>query len=217
MESTTCPAPPTNAGRKLPPEPLTPDEVRSLVAAASNRSPSGIRLRALIGVLYGAGLRLAEALALKPADVDTQLGILRVLHGKGDQARTVGLDPGGAALLDRWLDRRKTLGLNGRHPIFATYEVGKMGRPMDPRYVRTALARLGMRAGVDKRVHPHGLRHSLAFDLAQRGVPTHQIQAQLGHASLAVTDRYVRHLMPADVVAVMRGRTWVQEDTNGGT
>lgn len=211
MDSPTRPAPPTNAGRKLPPEPLTPDEVKALVAAASNRSPSGIRLRALIGVLYGAGLRLAEALALKPADVDTQVGILRVLHGKGDQARTVGLDPSGAALLDRWLDQRRALGLNGRHPIFATYEMGKAGRPMDPRYVRTALARLGARAAVDKRVHPHGLRHSLAFDLAQRGVPTHKIQAQLGHASLAVTDRYVRHLMPADVVAMMRARTWGPE------
>lgn len=202
------PTPPTNAGRTLPPEPLTPDEVRALVAAASNRSSSGIRLRALIGVLYGAGLRLAEALALRPSDVDTQEGVVRVRHGKGDRARTVGLDPGGAALLDRWLDRRKSLGLNGRHLIFATYETGKVGQPLDPRYVRAALARLGGRADLDKRVHPHGLRHSLAFDLAQRGTPTHQIQAQLGHASLAVTDRYVRHLMPADVVAVMRGRDW---------
>lgn len=202
------PTPPTNAGRSFPPEPLTADEVAALVAAASNRSSSGIRLRALIGVLYGTGLRLAEVLALRPSDVDTRRGVVRVLHGKGDRARTVGLDPKGAALLDRWLDRRRTLGLTGRHPIFATYETGKPGRALDPRYVRATLARLGAKAGLVKRVHPHGLRHSLAFDLAQHGVPTHQIQAQLGHGSLAVTDRYVRHLMPADVIAVMRERTW---------
>lgn len=202
------PTPPTNAGRKLPPEPLTPGEVLALVAAASNRSSSGIRLRALIGVLYGAGLRLAEALSLRPSDVDTRAGVVRVRNGKGGRSRTVGLDPQGAALLDRWLDRRTRYGLNGRHPIFCTYEVGRVGRPLDPRYVRATLARLGARAGIEKRVHPHGLRHSLAFDLAQRGVPPHQIQAQLGHASLAVTDRYVRHLMPADVVAVMRSRDW---------
>jgi integrase len=54
----------------------------------------------------------------------------------------------------------------------------------------------------------HGLRHSLAFDLAQRGVPTHVIQAQLGHSSLAVTDRYVRHLLPSDVIETMREREW---------
>lgn len=200
--------PPTNAGRKLPAEPLTPDEVRRLIAAASNRSSSGIRLRALIGVMYGAGLRLAETLALEPRDVDTNTGTIRVRNGKGGKTATVGLDPHGCALLDRWLDRRARYGLNGRHPIFATYEAGKLGRPLDPRYVRTALARLGVKAGIDKRVHPHGLRHSLAFDLAQRGVPTHVVQAQLRHSSLAVTDRYIRHLMPADVIAVMRDRAW---------
>lgn len=200
------PTPPTNRGRKLPPEPLTADEVRQLLAAASNRSSSGVRLRALIGVLYGSGVRLAEALALRLPDVDTRAGVLRVANGKGARFRTIGLDVRGAALLDQWLDRRRELGLNGRHPIFATYETGKVGRPLDQRYVRLALARLGIRAGLDKRVHPHGLRHSLAYDLAQRGVPTHQIQAQLGHASLAVTDRYVRHLMPADVVEMMRLR-----------
>lgn len=205
------PTPPTNAGRKLPPEPLTVAEVQQLLAAASNRSSSGIRLRALIGVMYGAGLRLNETLTLEPRDVDTQAGIVRVRNGKGQKARTVGIDPHGAALLDRWLDRRGRLRLTGRHPIFAIYETGKVGRALDPRYVRTALARLGVKAGLgDKRVHPHGLRHSLAFDLAQRGVPTHAIQAQLGHGSLATTDRYVRHLMPLDVINIMRDRDWTE-------
>lgn len=202
------PTPPTNQGRKLPPEPLTPSEVRQLLSAASNRSSSGIRLRALIGVMYGSGLRLGETLALFPKDIDTAQGIVRVGNGKGGKSRTVGLDPHAASLLDRWLDRRSTYGLNGRHPIFAQYTTGKTGQPIQPRYVRTALARLGDRAGLDKRVHPHGLRHSLAFDLAQRGVPSHAIQAQLGHASLAITDRYVKHLMPAEVIDVMRQRDW---------
>lgn len=200
--------PPTNKGRKLPAEPLTATEVAALLAVASNRSSSGIRLRAMIGVWYGSGLRLAETLDLAPRDADTQAGTIRVREGKNRKSATVGIDPRGAALLDRWLDRRRTLGLTARHPIFAQYEAGKVGQPLDPRYVRAALARLGERAGITKRVHPHGLRHSLAFDLAQRGVPTHVIQAQLRHESLAVTDRYVRHLMPADVIAIMRDRKW---------
>jgi integrase len=158
--------------------------------------------------MYGSGLRLAEVLALRPHDVDTRTGTIRIRHGKGDKARTVGIDPHGAALLDAWLERRRTLGLNGRHLIFATYEKGRVGEPVDPRYVRQALARLGVKAGLEKRVHPHGLRHSLAFDLAMSGTPTHQIQAALGHSSLAVTDRYVRHIAPADVVATMRAREW---------
>jgi integrase/recombinase XerD len=200
--------PPSNAGRRFPPEPLTRAEVRSLLGAASARSSSGIRLRALVGLMYGSGLRVSEALALHSRDVDLGAGTVRVRRGKGGSSRLVGLDPYASALVARWLDRRRSLGLTGRHPVFATYESGRLGRALAPRYVRTALARLGRRAGLEKRVHPHGLRHSLAFDLAQSGIPVHQIQAQLGHASLAVTDRYVRHLMPADVVEAMRDRDW---------
>jgi integrase/recombinase XerD len=202
------PVPPTNAGQKRPVEPLTADEVRALLGAASNRSSSGIRLRALIGVMYGSGLRLAEVLALKPHDVDTKAGTIRIRHGKGDKARVVGIDPHGAALLDAWMERRKTHRLNGRHLIFCVYETGKVGQPLDPRYVRTALARLGVKAGIEKRVHPHGLRHSLAFAMATSGTPTHQIQAALGHTSLAVTDRYVRHLSPVEVIEAMKAREW---------
>ncbi|WP_092622601.1 site-specific integrase [Jiangella sp. DSM 45060] len=201
-------SPPTNAGRTFVAEPLTEDEIGQLVAAASNRSNSGIRLRAIIGVLYGSGLRIAETLALYPRDADTQGGTVRVREGKGGTTATVGLDPSGAALLDRWLDRRRQLGLTGRHPIFAQYTAERVGRPLDPRYVRAALARLGEKAGIDKRVHPHGLRHSLAFGLAQDGVPMHVIQGQLRHGSLATTDRYIRHLHPGDVIDVMRGRAW---------
>lgn len=201
-------APPTNAGRRFVPEPLTRDEVKRLLSAASNRSSSGIRLRGMVGVMYGAGLRLAEALTLYPRDVDTRDGTVRVRTGKGEQYRTVGITTAGAAQLDRWLDHRRALGLTGQQPTFCTYELGRAGLPLSQRYVRTALRRLGDRAGIEKRVHPHGLRHSMAFAMAQDGVPMHQIQAQLGHKSLAVTDVYVRHLLPADVVQVMRQREW---------
>src|SRR5690606_24979718 len=121
---------------------------------------------------------------------------------------TIGIDPRGAALLDRWADRRAALGLNGRHPIFAQYTTGRTGRPLTPRYVRAAMSRLADQAGIDKRVHPHGLRHSLAFDLAQRGTPMHVIQTQLRHGSLAITDRYIRHLHPGEVIDIMRTRDW---------
>jgi site-specific recombinase XerD len=62
-------------------------------AGASNRSSSGIRLRALIGVMYGSGLRLSEALALRGHDVDGKAGTVRVRHGKCDKSRVVGIDP----------------------------------------------------------------------------------------------------------------------------
>lgn len=184
---------------------LTPAEVRSLIDATPARSHSGVRMRALIGVLFGSGLRIAEVLALKPADV--QGGQVFVEHGKGDQKRTVGLDTTGRDLLDRWMDRRKALGLNGRHPIFATYTRGNVGKPMEQRDVRKALQRAADRAEITRRVHPHALRHSLAFDLA-RTEPMHVVQNQLGHSSLAVTGRYLAHLGADDLREAMSRRTW---------
>ncbi len=109
----------------------------------------------MIAVLCRGGLRAAEALALHPKDVDQATGAVVVLHGKGDRRRTVGMDPAAFALLERWMDKRRQLALPVRGPVFCTLK----GQPMDPSYVRRLLPRLAARAGIDKRVHPHGLRH----------------------------------------------------------
>ena len=183
---------------------LTEDEVRRLLRACSPKAPTGIRNRALIALLYRGGLRIGEALALRPKDLDASVGTVRVLRGKGDRSRTVGLDPGAFALVDRWMDVRKNLGVGGREPLFCTLR----GAPMKDAYVRVLLPRLARKAGIEKRVHAHGLRHTHAFELACEGHPLHVIQAQLGHQSLATTDRYVRHLAPRQVIEVMRARSW---------
>ena len=195
---------PWNKGKKLPAEPLSQDEVKGLLTACSNRAPTGIRNRALIVLFYRGGLRVKEALSLMPKDCDTQKGTVRVLHGKGDRCRLVGLDPEACAVLQRWLDRRTALGVNGRNPLFCTLK----GCSMKSVYVRNLMKRLAAKVGIEKRVHPHGLRHTHAYELANEGTPLHVIQQQLGHSSLATTDRYVRHLNPQAVVEAMRGRTW---------
>ena len=79
---------------------------------------------------------------------------------------------------------------------------------MKPSYVRTMLVRVAGKVGIEKRVHPHGLRHTHSFELMMEGVPVPVIQQQLGHASLATTDRYLRHIAPKDVVEAMQGREW---------
>jgi site-specific recombinase XerD len=195
---------PANKGQKLPPEPLFPDEVRALIQACSAHAPTGIRNRALLVVLYRSGLRISEALALAPKDLDARGGTIRVLHGKGDKDRVVGLDPGAWAILDQWLSRRTDLGLTRSARAFCTLG----GKPLQTAYVRALLPRLARRAGIDKRVHAHGLRHTHAYELAGEGTPLHLIQAQLGHTSLATTDRYIRHLNPVAVVEVMQARNW---------
>jgi site-specific recombinase XerD len=153
--------------------------------------------------MYRGGLRIGEAHALKPADVDSRAGTTRVLHGKGVRARVVGLDPGGMAMVDRWIDKRAKLGIRTR-ALFCTLD----GSPLDPSYVRKLLGRLAGKAGIEKRVNPHALRHTHAAELAAKGVPVNVIQGQLGHANLAVTDRYLRHVLPVDRLAAMQRRTW---------
>ena len=76
----------TDTGRKRPVEILTADEVRQPLAQCSRRAPTGIRDRALITLMYRTGLRVSEALDLRPADIDPGRGSVRVLHGKGDQS-----------------------------------------------------------------------------------------------------------------------------------
>lgn len=191
-------------GTKYPPEPLTVEEVGKLLAGCSKRAPTGVRNRALIVMLYRAGLRISEALSLQPKDLDRESSTVRICHGKGNFARTVGLDAGAWAVIELWLERRGSIGLNGHHPVFCTVH----GKPVASAYVRKLLPRLARKGGVEKRVHAHGLRHTLAFELASEGVPMHVIQAQLGHGSLATTDRYVRHLNPQQVVVAMQGREW---------
>ncbi|MGZ8774094.1 MAG: tyrosine-type recombinase/integrase [Acidimicrobiia bacterium] len=193
-----------NKGRSFPVEVLTEDEVRALIRACSNRAPTGIRNRALITTMYRGGLRLGEALALKPKDIDPNRGTITVLHGKGDRRRTVGVDPGAMAIIMRWVEKRHGLGINGRARLFCTLQ----GQPLKPSYVRTMLARTAEKVGIEKRVHPHGLRHTHSYELMMEGVPVPVIQQQLGHASLATTDRYLRHIAPKDVVEVMQRREW---------
>lgn len=196
--------PPANKGQTFPAEVLTSEEVTALIRAASTRSSTGIRARALIAILYRGGLRISEALALEPKDLDEKAGTITVLRGKGKRRRVVGLDPTAFALIERWADHRRGLGIPARRPLFCTLK----GAPLDDSYVRRLLPRLAQRAGIEKRVHAHGLRHSHAAELAAEGKPVNLIQRQLGHSSLATTSRYLDHIAPQDLIGAMRDREW---------
>jgi site-specific recombinase XerD len=200
--STATPRIPANKGITYPAEVLTPDEVRALLKACSPRASTGLRNRALLMVLYRGGLRIAEALQLAPKDIDRASGTITVLRGKGGKRRTIGLDPGAFAVIERWLDRRTKLGINGRSPLFCTLD----GRRVATAYVRALMPRLARKVGIEKRVHAHGFRHTHAAELALEGKPVNLIQAQLGHASLAVTSTYLAHIAPATLIEAMRSR-----------
>ncbi len=190
--------------RRLPPEVLSPDEVNALIAACKGDSYTAIRNRALIGVLYRSGLRIAEALSLYPKDVDPERSSIRVLRGKGGKSRTVGIDAGGLALLAPWLERRVRMGFNGVQPLFCS----AWGHPLATGYIRRLLPTLAHRAGIAKRVHAHGLRHTHAAELREEGVDIGVISKQLGHSDISTTARYLDHIAPWAVVDAMRARDW---------
>src|SRR3954454_15361520 len=123
METTSVRVP-VNKGTKLPGEVLEAWEVVALIRACG-RGPSGVRNAALIAIMFGAGLRVSEALALRVSDLNLRNGTVRVRHGKGDGAPTVALDPSERAYFERWLGRRDQLGLNGRQPLFCTIARGE--------------------------------------------------------------------------------------------
>lgn len=188
---------PGNKGQKYPAEVLTTDEVHAIIAGCSTKAPTGIRNRAMLTLLYRSGLRVSEVLALRPSDVNLDAHTVRVLHGKGNKATTRGFHPSATDALARWLDKRKGMGVRG--PLFCTLA----GRPLQAQYVRLMLHRLAAAANVEKRVHPHGLRHTFAWELEQAGVPVSVISALLGHSSIAVTARYLNHLTNHQAVSAL--------------
>jgi site-specific recombinase XerD len=108
-----------------------------------------------------------------------------------------------AEAVDRWLDCRKRLRLTGRHPLFCTLR----GEPLWDSYVRTLCKRLAAKAGIEKRVHPHGLRHGWALAQVQAGTSLNAIQQLLGHRSLHTTSVYLQHIAPAAAVAEATAKT----------
>ena len=175
--------------------------MKGRIRACSKRASTGVRNRALIVVLYRAGLRISEALALLPKDLDAQASTIRVLHGKGDHDRVVGLDAVlGQSCNSGWTAGPPSASVAGAGVLYARRAAGEAGLRSYP------LATAACKAGIDKRVHAHGLRHTHAFELATEGTPLHIIQCQLGHSSVATTDRYIKHLNLTPVVETMKAR-----------
>ena len=195
---------PKSKGKTYPVEILTPDEVRTLLLACSATSSIGLRNRALLTMLYRTGIRISEALTLHVKDLDLDRGMVAILRGKGNRRRTVGIDPGAVWIIEAWIERRTALGLPNDAPLFCTLR----GRTMRSSLVHSFLPRLARKVGIEKRVHPHGFRHTHAYELMMEGVPMVIIQQQLGHKSLATTNTYLSHIAPKDVIETMGRREW---------
>ena len=137
---------------------------------------------------------------MRPSDVAD--GRINVRHGKGGKQRVATYDRLAVGYLSAWEVVRAGLGVNGRQPLFCSISNGRTrqaGAKIDSAYVRHLLPKLAAAAGIDKRVHAHGFRHTHASELAAEKLRLPAIAAQLGHSSTATTDRYLRKITAADL------------------
>lgn len=195
-------------GRHYQKESYTDEEMAALLAATSSSAPTAKRNKALITTMWQGGLRLNEALMLRPSDFDTARPEVHVRFGKAGKdgvprERRVRPGPAATAAVREWKVARAELGLSDTSPLFCTLD----GTKLYQTYVRAMLNRLAKKAGWTKRVHPHGLRHTFAVTLARAGVPAAIIQRQLGHSSLATTTIYLQTLTSEDVAEAM-SKVW---------
>lgn len=182
--------------RRLP-HPLPVDDCLTLVESEpadegeGAPDPKALRDRALVELLYGAGLRVGEVTGLDVRDVDLHRGDVRV-RGKGNVERVVPLPEQSRRALARYLEARRQPGLLAQ-PLFTSLRARKPGTPprrLGARDVRRVLRGRALRAGLPDRVHPHRLRHSYATHLLDMGADLRQIQELLGHKSLSTTEKY---------------------------
>jgi integrase/recombinase XerD len=173
--------------RRRLPRSLSPAETERLIEAANGVTPRALRDRALVELLYGAGLRVSEAVGLDRGRVDLANRLVRPL-GKGDRERVVPLGREATEALRRYLSRgRPFLDRRHRPELFLNAQGGALTRAG----AFLILRRLAERAGLDpERVHPHLLRHSFATHLLEGGADLRSVQEMLGHADLATTELY---------------------------
>jgi integrase len=203
--------PPGAVARRSPCPAISPGARRATRAALPARSAHGrgdrrrharggdaahgARLRALIVLLWRAGLRINEALTVSEQDLEPRAGSVLVRHGKGGRRREVGMDRWGWEQLSPWLELRVTMPVG---PLLCVIDGPTRGRSWASDAARAQLRRVASKAGVRRRFAPHQLRHAHAVELAHEGVPLNVIQRQLGahqprrHLDLSARDRQRR-------------------------
>jgi site-specific recombinase XerD len=193
---------PGNKGLRYPADPPRVEEIIAVMRTAGDRA-HGRRLRALIVIMWRAGLRIQEALALAEGDLDHRRGSLLVRRGKGGRRREVGMDAWGWEQLQPWLDMRRELPVG---PLLCVINGTTRGRHWASAAARAELQRTAASAGVRRRFAPHQLRHAHAVEMAREGVPLVVIQRQLGHSNLGITSVYLQGIDSGEIIETVHAR-----------
>jgi len=178
-----------NVRRSLPGY-LRLEDVERLLLQPDDKTPLGLRDRAMLDVLYSTGLRVSELVGLRVMDMDTSVGCVRCI-GKGDKERIVPIGKKALALVDRYLrDARPKLIGKGKQALATTLFINRRGAPLSRVGVWKILSGYGRRAGLRVALTPHMLRHSFATHLLEGGADLRSVQLMLGHSDISTTQIY---------------------------
>lgn len=183
--------------KKLPTV-LTEDEQARLLEQPNPRYPTGERNQTMLNLMLNTGLRLAEVTALRWRDLDLTTGKLMVRRGKGAKDRSLWVAEADIDRLRSWRERQVAECSECDH-TFTTLE----GRPLDHRYVQRMVKRYAVKAGIEKDITPHTLRHSFATDLYRETTNIRLTQKALGHSNLATTQIYT-HIVDEELEGALK-------------
>jgi integrase len=194
---------PANAGRTFPPTPPTEAQILAMLDTCPD-NPAGRRLRALVVVLWRAGLRIHEALLLTEHELDRHAHAVTVLKGKGGKFGVSGMDDWAFEQVQPWIEERRAKYPPG--PLFCICHGPTRGGRWSTSGARTAVRDLAKAAGLPRRCVPHQLRHCHASELAREGHPLIYISRQLRHTNVATTAGYLSSIGSDEAVQIVAGR-----------
>jgi len=176
--------------RRALPGYLRLEEIEKLLAQPNDKTPMGLRDRAMLDVLYSTGLRVSELVGLRVMDLDKSVGCIRCI-GKGDKERIVPIGKKALALVERYLrDARPKLAPAGKQVNSPMLFINRRGGPLSRVGVWKILSAYGRQAGLRVPLTPHMLRHSFATHLLEGGADLRSVQLMLGHADISTTQIY---------------------------
>jgi integrase/recombinase XerD len=174
------------AGQKLP-DVLSVDEVLRLVETPDSSGPLGLRDSAMLELLYAAGLRVSELIAVKMADINLEACFIRIL-GKGSKERVVPIGLAAKEKLEAYISTGRSALLKGRPSSYLF--VTRLAKPMTRQGFWKRLKHYALKARISQRITPHTLRHSFATHLLERGADLRSVQVMLGHVDISTTQIY---------------------------
>src|SRR6266550_5091003 len=173
---------------------LTEEEIDRLFATPDISTPDGLRDRAMLELMYAAGLRVSEMVSLKQTEVDLHTGIVSC-HGKGSKERRVPLGKSAIHWLQQYAGIKAAFGKSPYANLFLS-----RGKPLTRQFAWSTIKQYAESIGISN-VSPHTLRHSFATHLLQHGADSRSVQALLGHSDISTTQIYThitdRHLRAA--------------------